>query len=314
MNRWLARLWSSRSRRASRRQRSAALRLGPLENRLAPAIITVTSSGDAIASDGLATLREAVTSINNQADVNGDVTVNRVGNYASTPGGTPDVINFSIPGQGVHTIAVSGTPEPTIVRPLTINGYAQASGATQAAANTLADADNAVLLIRLDGAGAGANADGLILGPGGGGGTIMGLDITDFSGHGIVLQSNGNSVAGDFIGVNPAGSAAEPNQGDGVLVSGTSNNAVGGATPDARNVISGNAGDGVHIVGTVASPASGNTVQGGFIGVNAAGTGSVGTKAGGAAGGRLSNTSRGSEGGVMPPDGMRVTPATGYPP
>ena len=46
------------------------------------------------------TLREAITSINNQADVNADVTLARVGNYASLSGGTPDVINFNIAGAG----------------------------------------------------------------------------------------------------------------------------------------------------------------------------------------------------------------------
>src|SRR4051812_8840077 len=72
------------------------------------AVITVTGTGDTIAVDGLATLREAITSINNQADVNADVTVNRVGNYASLAGGTPDVINFIIAGTGVHTISPVG--------------------------------------------------------------------------------------------------------------------------------------------------------------------------------------------------------------
>src|SRR5205814_6183832 len=107
------------------------------------AVITVTSTGDTIAIDGLATLREAITSINNQADVNSDVTLNRVGGYASLVGGTPDVINFSIPGVGVKTIAVTST-EPTIIRPLIINGYTQGV----ASVNTLANADNAVILIQ----------------------------------------------------------------------------------------------------------------------------------------------------------------------
>src|SRR5205085_9686162 len=148
------------------------------------ATITVTSTGDTIAIDALATLREAITSINNQADVNGDVTLNRVGGYASAPGGTSDVINFSIPGVGVKTIAVT-TAEPTIVRPLTINGYTQGV----ATVNTLANADNAVILIQLDGTSAGANVNGLTLGAGSGSGSIIkGLDITNFQGNGIVVQ------------------------------------------------------------------------------------------------------------------------------
>src|SRR5437870_13677005 len=104
------------------------------------AVITVTGTGDTIAIDGLATLREAITSINNQADVNADVTLSRVGNYASLAGGTPDVINFNIAGGGVKIISVTGTAEPTIIRPLTINGYSQ----TGASVNTLANSDNAV--------------------------------------------------------------------------------------------------------------------------------------------------------------------------
>src|SRR6516225_2273285 len=98
---WFARRWPTSSQRKARRQRRRPLRLEPLEDRLAPAVITVTSNADTIAVDGLATLREAITSINNQADVNGDVTLNRVGNYASLAGGTPDVINFNIPGSGL---------------------------------------------------------------------------------------------------------------------------------------------------------------------------------------------------------------------
>src|ERR1051325_1744305 len=68
------------------------------------AVLTVTSNGDTIALDASATLREAITSINNQADINNDVTVNRVGLYASQVGGTPEVINFNIPGVEVDDI------------------------------------------------------------------------------------------------------------------------------------------------------------------------------------------------------------------
>src|SRR5438046_1834061 len=145
-----------------KRTRTFRPRIESLEDRLVPAVITVTGTGDTIAIDGLATLREAITSINNQADVNADVTLNRVGLYASLPGGTPDVINFDIAGAGAKTIAVTGVAEPTIIRPLTINGYSQPG----AAANTLENADNAVILIQLDGTGAGAAADGLTLGAG----------------------------------------------------------------------------------------------------------------------------------------------------
>ena len=243
------------------------------------AVITVTGPGDTIAIDGLATLREAITSINNQADVNADVTLNRVGNYASLAGGTPDVINFNIPGGGVKTISVTGTSESVIIRPLTINGYTQAL----ASANTLANADNAVILIQLDGAGAGAGADGLTLGAGSGGSTIKGLDITNFQGNGIVIQSNGNFILGNFIGIDPTGTmrmpnGTFPNSGDGIRIMNVSNNQIGSTAPADRNIISGNAVDGIHLEGTLTTPATGNIIQGNFVGVAADGVSSVGNR------------------------------------
>jgi streptogramin lyase len=255
------------------------LRLEQLEDRLAPAVITVTSTGDTIAIDGLATLREAITSIDNQADVNGDVTLNRVGNYASLPGGTPDVINFNIPVAGVNTIAVTGSAEPTIIRPLTINGYSQ----TGASVNTLSNADNAVILIQLAGAGAGAGSNGLTLGVGSGGSTLKGLDITNFPGNGIVVQSNGNSILGNFSGVDPTGATRMPNgafpsSGDGIRILNASNNQIGSTDPADRNITSGNAVDGIHVLGTLTTPATGNIIQGNFVGVAADGKSSVGKR------------------------------------
>ena len=47
--------------------------LEPLEDRRLLANITVTGTGDTIAVDGLVTLREAITSANNNANVNADV-------------------------------------------------------------------------------------------------------------------------------------------------------------------------------------------------------------------------------------------------
>jgi trimeric autotransporter adhesin len=264
--------------RKVKRAVSQRLRVERLEDRSVPAVITVNTTLDTIAVDGLASLREAITSINNQADVNGDVTLARVGGYASLPGGTPDVINFDIPAAGVQTISATAA-EPTIVRSLTINGYSQ----TGASTNTLANADNAVILIQLDGTSAGASIDGLTLGSGSGGSIIEGLDITNFSGNGIVIQSNGNSILGNFIGVDPAGTSRMPNgtfptSGDGIRILNASNNQIGSTSPADRNIVSGNAIDGIHIEGTLAAPATGNIIQGNFVGVAADGKSSVGNR------------------------------------
>ena len=98
-----------------------------------------------------------------------------------------------------------------------------------------------MILIELSGASAGPNADGLDIN--GGASTIKGLAINRFSGNGIQLNSgSGNTVSGNFIGVNPSGAVAQSNGLDGILVAGgSSNNTIGGPTAAARNVISGNA-------------------------------------------------------------------------
>jgi hypothetical protein len=255
------------------------LAIEPLEARISPAIITVTGTGDTIAVDGLVTLREAITSANSGSNVNADVVA--VGSYAGL-----DAINFNIAGAGVHTINVTGAALPTIVTPLIINGYTEGV----ASANTLANGDNAVLLIELNGAGAGAGVAkvgiaGLTLGSGSNGSTITGLVINHFSGDGILVKSAGNFITGNFIGTNAAGTAGGTGLGNanttfdlvtpfraGVFIDNASNNTIGGTTPAARNVISGNILDNIHIVGNVAG-ATGNAVQGNFVGLNAAGTG-----------------------------------------
>ena len=65
----------------------------------------------------------------------------------SAPGA--DTIDFDIPGTGVQTISLLSAL-PTITDPVVINGYTQ-PGAKQ---NSLANGDNAVLLIELSGASA----------------------------------------------------------------------------------------------------------------------------------------------------------------
>jgi hypothetical protein len=238
------------------------------------AVISVTGTGDTIANDTFATLREAITSMNNQADVNGDITVNRVGTY-----GTNDTINFSIPGAGVKTISVTGSALPTITKPVTINGYSQ----TGTSANTMANSDNAVLLIELNGAGAGSAHSGLTLGAGSTPSTIKGLVINRFLGNGIVVQSNSNNILGNFIGTDPTGTTRMPNGtfpnfGNGVLIQNVSSNNIGSPTPADRNVISGNALNGIHILGTLSAPATGNRIQGNFIGVAKNGVSGVGPR------------------------------------
>jgi hypothetical protein len=122
------------------------------------------------------------------------------------------------------------------------------------------------------------------------GGTTAGAGnvISGNGNDGILIQAvpgsipNGNIIQGNHIGTNAAGTAAIANGGDGVLISGGVNNVVGDALADtttaARNIISGNGKDGVHIQNASATD---NAVTGNYIGVNAAGTGVLGNQAAG---------------------------------
>jgi len=254
------------------------------------ATITVTGNGDTIAIDGLATLREAITSINNQADVNGDVTLNRVGNYATMVGGTPDVINFNILGAGVKTISV-GSALPTLTKPMTINGYSQPG----ASANSSQNGDNAVILIELDGTNAGGTANGLMVGAGAGGTVIEGLAINRFNGVGILVSGVSATITGNFIGTDAFGSVPFPNMNGVLLQVGATNSTVGGATAPARNLISGNSGSGVGIQGNATK---GNVIEGNYIGTKADGITALGNKFGVNISGANGNTIGGTTAGA----------------
>src|SRR5262249_38873821 len=149
--------------------------------------------------------------------------------------GVNDTINFNISASGtVQTINVGGTGNgalPALIVPMTINGYSEMG----ASMNTLANSDNAKILIELNVANDGPNPDGLTVPASGAGSTTQGLAINRFSLNGIELQGGGCTIAGNFVGTNPRGNAAEPNQNDGIHVSNSSNNVIGGTTPAARN-------------------------------------------------------------------------------
>jgi CSLREA domain-containing protein len=282
MHHLFARLRAPSFRGGARRPNGLPLRLEWLEGRLAPAVVTVTTTADDnTPNDGSVSLREAIQAINNgTAGADTDISNQSPGVF-----GVNDTVNFNISASGtVQTINVGGTGNgalPALIKPMTINGYSEMG----AKLNTLANGDNATILIELNGANAGPNADGILVGATGAGSTIEGLAINRFSLNGIELQGGGDTVAGNFVGTNPQGSAAEPNQNDGIHISNSSSSTIGGLTPAARNIASGNQIDGIHVVGSTASPATGNLIKGNFVGVNASGTGSVGIKAiGGAAG------------------------------
>ena len=105
-----------------------------------------------------------------------------------------------------------------------------------------------------------------------GGATATDRNVISGNQHGIlILGATGNTIMGNYLGTDATGSLDLGNTGSGVRVdSGSSNNIVGGTTAGERNVISGNDTSGVLL------NASGNVIQGNYIGVGADGTSAIG--------------------------------------
>src|SRR5947208_558639 len=138
---------SNTIRRSRGRAQSRRLFLEQLENRTLLAAITVTTSVDDVTpNDGSVSLREAIAAVNAGNDL-GDPNIT-----AQAPGtfGTNDTINFNIAGQGAQQINLTSAL-PALTKKVVINGLSQPNAAAGAP------------LIVLNGAGAGANVDGLTL-------------------------------------------------------------------------------------------------------------------------------------------------------
>lgn len=99
--------------------------------------------------------------------------------------------------------------------------------------------------------------------------------ISGNNSRGVDILGSGvssNTVTGNYIGTNAAGTAPLGNSAGGVVINNSAtSNTIGGSATGAGNVISGNAGCGVCI----ANSASSNVVQGNLIGTNASGSGSI---------------------------------------
>ncbi|MGD0258843.1 MAG: hypothetical protein ABSD29_03365 [Verrucomicrobiota bacterium] len=94
------------------------------------------------------------------------------------------------------------------------------------------------------------------------------ISANKLSGIYITTNSVGNLVQGNYIGVDATGANALGNAVDGISIDSASSNTVGGTTPGATNVISGNANYGIEIYNT---GATGNSIQGNFIGTAVSG-------------------------------------------
>jgi hypothetical protein len=204
-------------------------------------------------------------------------------------------ITFAIPGSGTHTIQpLSQLPALNIQ--IVLDGYSQ----TGSKANTSNDGTNAVITIELDGSMAGSS-NGIVIGYAGpptgfcsgNDSQIDGVVINRFALAGVEMSEApcpslyscdpvGAQIYGSFIGTDTTGTAARPN-GTGVHLGLNSKSGIvgearvglGGNTtpiPLTRNIISGNAGNGVILESTDSNaPSLAHTIRNNLIGVDATG-------------------------------------------
>jgi hypothetical protein len=219
------------------------IRLGFITGIAQASTFTVINTSDS----GVGSLRQAIIDANNNAGA--------------------DTIAFNISGTGVHTISPL-TALLAITEAVTIDGYTQPGSSANTHATT--QGLNTVLKIELNGVNSGSNFSGLTINADNC--TVRGLVIDSFVHNGIDINASSAVIEGDFIGTDPTGTIARPNGSGGnggiILGNGTpSDCTIGGTTPAARNLISGNVGPGVN-TGT----GTGNTVQGNLIGTDVTGT------------------------------------------
>jgi ABC-type transport system substrate-binding protein/DNA-binding beta-propeller fold protein YncE len=171
-----------------------------------------------------------------------------------------DTITFAIPGEGIRVINTTSSL-PLITDPVTIDGTSQPGWFGPP-------------VIRVDGAG---QDGGTGLEVAANGSTIRGLMLTNMPNRALSLLSNGNTVAGNYIGTDGISGFEGP---IGLYVSGSSNT-IGGTSALDRNVISG-FNWAVQIQDTCfegcETGAVGTVVQGNYIGTNAAGTAALGNE------------------------------------
>ncbi len=188
--------------------------------------LQVTNTTDQVPGSEVGSLRQAILNANSNPPASGFT----------------DLITFNVPTNDPHfnpttgawTISILSTPAqpmplPTITVPVSIQGLTTATGVPRIIIDPVA-------------------GDGLTLGTGSDGSKISGLDLVDFSGAGINIQSNNDIVSGNLLGTDLTGLAAGPGNGIGVLIVGGNGNTIGGVTAGAGNTIGFNTVNGISVL------------------------------------------------------------------
>jgi CSLREA domain-containing protein len=253
---------------------------------LLTATITVDSTDDNSARDGVVTLREAMMLATGTLAV-GDLDAGEADNVSGTPGvPSADIVVFDT------TVFPPGTPA-TITLGSTLPTLSTGSDIVDgsAAGASVDGVSNAFDCFIISGEGSDNNAikglqikgcsDGVRIESGAdnntiGGSTANERNVISGNSNGVGIRGSAttaNQVQGNLIGSDDTGTADLGNSMYGVLVDDAPDNVIGGMAAGAGNVISGNDWYGVYIQG---SGATGNTINGNLIGTDADGTADLG--------------------------------------
>lgn len=204
---------------------------------------------------------EAATLVVNNANASGAGSLRQALLDANTNANL-DTITFNIPGTGVKTITPTAAL-PQVEYPVIIDGTTQPGYA-------------GLPLIQITGTSAGS-ANGLLLL--GGGCVVRGLVINRFELSGIRIEAYGSNVIERvFLGSDPTGTLARPNTVYGLAIVNSPGNRIGGSTGNVANLISSNGVAGIFINGAAAT---GNRIEGNFIGTDLTGRLPLGNAANG---------------------------------
>jgi hypothetical protein len=247
--------------------------------------VTVVNTGDG----GAGSLRQAIT------DVNGS------GDLSST-------IDFNIGGSPPFILALASTL-PTVIESVFIDGFSQPGYSTGVPAVVLDGAGIGGSWHGLQLSAPDSTVRGLDLRNWGGDGirvsgsncVVVGCHVTGSGNSGVLINAglgstiggttvaernvlsgngyagveingaitSGNRVLGNYIGVDSTGLTIYSNTYYGVFIASSPSNTIGGATPAARNILSGNGNNGIVVF---APEATDNVVLGNYVGLDATGS------------------------------------------
>ncbi|HEX3081957.1 MAG TPA: hypothetical protein VHQ86_01765 [Candidatus Saccharimonadia bacterium] len=217
-----------------------------------------TATGNVIEGNYIGTTPDGLSPLGNH-----DIGVEAQDAPNNTIGGTSAAARNLISGNGGAGVSLTGTSSTGN------NVYGNYIGTDRSGNGSIGNHKMGVNLGSPDGGSSNASGNhiGGITGttPGGACSGACNVIVSNFW-SGIYISGStggGNSIAGNFIGVGANGVTPLGNVQDGIGIVGSSSNGIGGPSANARNLISGNGGNGIAVIGGTAGY---NRIEGNYIG------------------------------------------------